>query len=122
LFKIPNLNIGSHIPPERCAALTMTARDLGSPGRDGLFGAGEADAFAAVQAADQTPATSAVVGCAQGGQRTRRRRAKMLRKRRNCRPFRRSIPPVAAMASEKSDFCDSAAGQAIRIWLPEFVP
>jgi Subtilase family len=33
------------------AMLTMTARDLGSPGRDDLFGAGEADAYAAVEAA-----------------------------------------------------------------------
>jgi subtilisin family serine protease len=32
------------------ATLMKTARDLGSPGRDGLFGAGEADAYAAVQA------------------------------------------------------------------------
>jgi subtilisin family serine protease len=32
------------------AILTRTARDLGSPGRDDLFGAGEADAFAAVEA------------------------------------------------------------------------
>jgi hypothetical protein len=32
------------------ATLMKTARDLGSPGRDDLFGAGEADAFAAVQA------------------------------------------------------------------------
>jgi hypothetical protein len=31
--------------------LTSTARDLGAPGRDDLFGAGEADAFAAVTAA-----------------------------------------------------------------------
>jgi len=30
--------------------LTSTARDLGAPGRDDLFGAGEADAFAAVSA------------------------------------------------------------------------
>jgi hypothetical protein len=33
------------------AMLTMTARDLGSPGRDDSFGAGEADAYAAVEAA-----------------------------------------------------------------------
>jgi subtilisin family serine protease len=32
------------------AVLTRTARDLGSPGRDDLFGAGEVDAFAAVAA------------------------------------------------------------------------
>jgi len=36
--------------------LTSSAHDLGSPGRDDEFGAGEADAFAAVKAA--TPATS----------------------------------------------------------------
>ena len=33
------------------AILTRTARDRGSPGRDDLFGAGEADAFAATEAA-----------------------------------------------------------------------
>jgi hypothetical protein len=33
------------------AILMKTAHDLGSPGRDDLFGAGAADAFAAVQAA-----------------------------------------------------------------------
>ena len=35
--------------------LTSTARDLGAPGRDDLFGAGEADAFAAVSAAIGAP-------------------------------------------------------------------
>ena len=38
------------------ATLTKTARDLGSPGRDDLYGAGEADAFAAVQATVGLPA------------------------------------------------------------------
>ena len=37
-------------PGEVRAILMKTARDLGSPGRDDLFGAGEADAFAAVSA------------------------------------------------------------------------
>src|ERR1700716_1498562 len=37
-------------PGEVRAILVKTARDLGSPGRDDLFGAGEADAFAAVSA------------------------------------------------------------------------
>jgi hypothetical protein len=37
------------------AILTRTARDLGAPGRDDLFGAGEADAFAAVTAAVDAP-------------------------------------------------------------------
>jgi subtilisin family serine protease len=42
------------------AALTRTARDLGSPGRDDLFGAGEADAYAAVWAVTETPTPLAV--------------------------------------------------------------
>jgi subtilisin family serine protease len=37
-------------PAEVRAILTKTARDLGLPGRDDLFGAGEADAFNAVTA------------------------------------------------------------------------
>jgi Subtilase family len=37
-------------PEEVRAILMKTARDLGAPGRDDLFGAGEADAFAAVSA------------------------------------------------------------------------
>jgi hypothetical protein len=45
------------VKPEEVRAILMkTARDLGSPGRDDLFGAGEADAYAAVQAA--TPSRS----------------------------------------------------------------
>jgi hypothetical protein len=39
------------------AILMKTAHDLGSPGRDDLFGAGEADAYAAVQAVTAEPAT-----------------------------------------------------------------
>lgn len=38
-------------PDEVRDVLSATAHDLGAPGRDDLFGAGEADAFAAVQAA-----------------------------------------------------------------------
>jgi subtilisin family serine protease len=38
-------------PAEVRATLMKTARDLGAPGRDDLFGAGEADAYAAVTAA-----------------------------------------------------------------------
>lgn len=37
-------------PDELRAILTTTARDLGAPGRDDLFGAGEADAYRAVSA------------------------------------------------------------------------
>lgn len=42
-------------PNEVRAILTDTARDLGAPGRDDLFGAGEADAYAAVTAATGAP-------------------------------------------------------------------
>ena len=44
-------------PEEVRAVLTRTARDLGAPGRDDLFGAGEADAYAAVAAVISTQAT-----------------------------------------------------------------
>ena len=43
-------------PDEVRAILMKTARDLGAPGRDDLFGAGEADAFAAVSAVVAAPA------------------------------------------------------------------
>jgi Subtilase family len=43
-------------PDEVRAILMKTARDLGSPGRDDLFGAGEADAYAAVLAVATAPA------------------------------------------------------------------
>jgi hypothetical protein len=43
-------------PDDMRAILTKTARDLGAPGRDDLFGAGEADAYAAVTAAATAPA------------------------------------------------------------------
>ena len=43
-------------PGDIRAILTKTAHDLGAPGRDDQFGAGEADAFAAVTAATAAPA------------------------------------------------------------------
>jgi hypothetical protein len=42
-------------PDEVRAILIKTARDLGAPGRDDLFGAGEADAYAAVSAVAAAP-------------------------------------------------------------------
>jgi subtilisin family serine protease len=42
-------------PNEVRAILTSTARDLGAPGKDELFGYGEADAFAATTAATGSP-------------------------------------------------------------------
>ncbi|WP_430649138.1 S8 family serine peptidase [Bradyrhizobium viridifuturi] len=47
-------------PAQVRSILTSTARDLGTPGRDDLFGAGEADALAAVMAATSAPVASAV--------------------------------------------------------------
>ena len=44
-------------PKDVRTILTSTARDLGAPGRDDLFGAGQADAFAAVTAAVGSQAT-----------------------------------------------------------------
>ncbi|CCD98592.1 S8 family serine peptidase [Bradyrhizobium sp. STM 3809] len=46
--------------------LTRTARDLGAPGQDELFGAGEADALAAVQAV-ASPQDAPAVSAAPGG-------------------------------------------------------
>ena len=43
-------------PEQVRGILTRTARDLGTPGRDDLFGAGEADAYAAVLAVTPPPA------------------------------------------------------------------
>ena len=46
-------------PDEVRAILTKTARDLGANGRDELFGAGEADAYAAVAACAPAPVAAA---------------------------------------------------------------
>jgi subtilisin family serine protease len=58
-------------PGDVRAILTKTARDLGAPGRDDQFGAGEADAFAAVTAATAAPAVPlASVSGKPGGEKT----------------------------------------------------
>ncbi|ABD08242.1 Peptidase S8 and S53, subtilisin, kexin, sedolisin [Rhodopseudomonas palustris HaA2] len=44
------------VPDQVRAVLSQTARDLGAPGRDDLFGAGEADAFAALSRVDSLAA------------------------------------------------------------------
>lgn len=52
--------------------LSATAHDLGAPGRDDLFGAGEADAFAAVQeAAARQPNSPGAVSAAPSAERQR---------------------------------------------------
>jgi hypothetical protein len=84
-------------PDEVRAILTKTARDLGSPGRDDLFGAGEADAFAAVSAA-AAPAVATVSEQPAG---------ENVPERHDVPTTRALIQPAPAMASESS-----AAGAA----------
>jgi hypothetical protein len=82
-------------PGEVRAILMKTARDLGSPGRDDLFGAGEADAFAAVSAVVTAPPApvAAVPGALA---------AEKAGDRQDVPSTRDLSPPGAAMASDKS--------------------
>jgi hypothetical protein len=81
-------------PEELRAILMKTARDLGSPGRDDLFGAGEADAFAAVSAIGTTPI--AAIGGPPAGQAGENASDRQV-------PATRALnEPAAAMASDKS--------------------
>ena len=82
-------------PHEVRAILMRTARDLGSPGRDDLFGAGEADAFAAVSAVGDTPGTPVA---AVSGSPSREKASKQP----DVPPTRELIQPAPAMASGKS--------------------
>jgi Subtilase family len=81
-------------PEELRAILMKTARDLGSPGRDDLFGAGEADAFAAVSAVGAPP-VAAIAGPPAGGAR------EDVSERQQVPPTRALDGPAAAMASDK---------------------
>ena len=80
-------------PGEVRAILMKTARDLGSPGRDDLFGAGEADAFAAVSAVVTAPAPVAAVSGTSA--------AEKVEVRQDVPSTRDLNPPGAAMASDK---------------------
>ena len=74
--------------------LLATARDLGAPGRDDLFGAGEADAFAAVSAVVAAPAVPiAAVSDAPA--------AKSAPDRQDAPATRALDQPAATMASDK---------------------
>jgi hypothetical protein len=83
------------------AILMKTARDLGAPGRDDLFGAGEADAFAAVTAVIGAPGVPvAAVPDASAAQKPSDRRDV---------PSTRSLDePVAAIASDKAPGSDAS--------------
>ncbi len=78
-------------PDDLRATLMRTARDLGSPGRDDLFGAGEADALAAVQAVVAEPAPVANTSAPQNAS-----------ERQENPPLRALVPQVSTMAAEKS--------------------
>jgi hypothetical protein len=82
--------------PDGVRAIVMkTARDLGSPGRDDLFGAGEADAYAAVSAVIAAPsAPVAAVSDAPA--------AEIVSDRQKVPAARALSQPSAAMASDKS--------------------
>jgi hypothetical protein len=87
-------------PDELRAILMKTARDLGVPGRDDLFGAGEADAYAAVSAVVPLPATPLASDARAGEPVSDRQQV----------PATRGLEqPVPAMASDKS-----AAGETSR--------
>jgi hypothetical protein len=81
-------------PAELRAILMKTARDLGSPGRDDLFGAGEADAFAAVSAVGAAP-VAAIVASPSGEPREN------ISERQQVPATRALDQPAAAMASDK---------------------
>jgi hypothetical protein len=82
-------------PDEVRAILMKTARDLGAPGRDDLFGAGEADAYAAVSAVAPAPATPvATVSDRPAGE--------IVPDRQDAPATRALNQPPAAMASDKS--------------------
>jgi hypothetical protein len=82
-------------PNEVRAILANTARDLGAPGRDDLFGAGEADAYAAVTAAIGAP--SAPVAAVSD-----RPAAEKAPDRNNASVSRALNDTVPSMASDKS--------------------
>ena len=94
-------------PGELRAILMGTARDLGSPGRDDQFGAGEADAFAAVTAVVATPAVPVAAMPAKPAVETSA--VESVPGRQQVLPTRALNQPAAAMASDKS-----AAGEANR--------
>jgi subtilisin family serine protease len=91
-------------PEEVRTILTKTARDLGPPGRDDMFGAGEADAYAAVTAATAPALPVAAVS----GQPA----AENIQDRQQVPSTRALAQPAAAMASDKSaGAADRAAAQ-----------
>jgi hypothetical protein len=85
-------------PEELRATLMRTARDLGSPGRDDLFGAGEADAYAALEAVNAPQAAPVASSSEQAPQASQQNTAET----REIPPVRALTPQVSTVASEKS--------------------
>jgi subtilisin family serine protease len=92
-------------PEEVRTILTKTARDLGPPGRDDWFGAGEADAYAAVTAATTPALPVAAV--------SDRPAAENVQDRQQVPSTRELQQPTAAVASDKpvTGQADRAAAQ-----------
>ena len=88
-------------PDEVRAILIKTARDLGLPGRDDLFGAGEADAFSAVTAVENAAVPVATA--------TNQPPAVTVAEPQAAPATRDLAPATTAVASEKS-----ASGEADR--------
>jgi len=82
-------------PDDLREILVKTARDLGVPGRDDLFGAGEADAYAAVMAVAAAPVVPVAAVSAPAA-------AENVSSRQDAPASRALNQPAAAMASDKS--------------------
>ncbi len=85
-------------PDELRTTLTRTARDLGSPGRDDLFGAGEADAYAALEAVIVPPSAPVADSAEPAPQASQQNAAET----REIPPVRALTPQVSTVASDKS--------------------
>jgi subtilisin family serine protease len=90
-------------PDEVRAILMKTARDLGTPGRDDLFGAGEADAFAAVAAVASAPLVAATDAPAPAVEKATDRP--------DAPATRGLTEPAAAMAADKPAAANRSAAQ-----------
>jgi hypothetical protein len=90
-------------PDEVRAILMKTARDLGTPGRDDLFGAGEADAFAAVAAVAGAPLVAATDAPAPAVEKATDRP--------DAPATRGLTEPAAAMAADKPAAANRSAAQ-----------
>jgi hypothetical protein len=87
-------------PEELRATLMRTARDLGSPGRDDQFGAGEADAYAAVEAVITPPAAPVASSSAPPREVSRGDTQENAADRQETPPVRALEPQVSTTASK----------------------